>query len=180
MLRAKFWFGLKDPLLRNACRHKYDTVKYFDTLRREIRAIELDTPTVQRNSISVESQKLTEVLKKIDAFNKRIDSMEAELRELKVKDDSKQSSSARGSYNQGFSRGKPRGRWNSQGQNRNQGQYDQGQNLNGAYKYRNYHYLPKLPNKLPKLPIMLPKLPLIWQKMMVFIRKNDFFHNVLL
>lgn len=143
MLRSKFWSGLKDPLLRNACRHKYDTVNYFDTLRREIRAIELDlsnssannavnTPTVQQSSISVEAQKLTEVLKKLDPFNKRIDSMETELRELKVKDDSKQSSSARGSYNQGFNRGNPRGRWNSHrdqyGQGQNRDQYVQGQN----------------------------------------------------
>jgi hypothetical protein len=44
-------------------------------------------------------------LKKLVAFNKRIDSVETELRELKVKDDSKQSSSVRGSYNQGFNRG---------------------------------------------------------------------------
>jgi hypothetical protein len=153
MLRSKFWFGLKDPLLQNAYQHIFDTVKDFDTLRREIRAIELNlsnssannainTPTVQQNSISVESQKLTEVLKKLVAFNKRIDSMETELRELKVKDDSKQSSSARGSYNQGFNRGNPRRRWNGhrgqygqgqnrgQEQNRNQGQYGQGQGQN--------------------------------------------------
>ena len=157
MLRSKFWSGLKDPLLRNACRHKYDTVKDFDTLRREIRAIELylsnssannavNTPTLQQNCISVESQKLTEVLIKLDTFNTHIDSMETELRELK-------SSSVRGSYNQGFNRGNPRGRWNGhrcqnrgqygkdhninecqygqgQGQNRNQGQYGQGQNRN--------------------------------------------------
>ena len=145
MLMSKFWFGLKDQLLRNAYQHIYDTVKDFDTLRREIRAIELNlsnssannainTPTVQQNSISVESQKLTEVLKKLVAFNKRIDSVETELRELKVKDDSKQSSSVRGSYNQGFNRGNPRRRWNGHrgqyGQGQNRGQYGQGQNRN--------------------------------------------------
>ena len=42
MLRSKFWSGLSDPLLRNACRHKYYSIKNFDTLRREIRAIGLD------------------------------------------------------------------------------------------------------------------------------------------
>ena len=78
MLRSKFWSGLSDPLLRNACRHKYDTIKNFDTLRREVRAIELDlanssrssAPTqIQQNSISAESQKLTELFKKLDVFS---------------------------------------------------------------------------------------------------------------
>jgi hypothetical protein len=38
MLRAKFWSGLRDPALKNAIRYKYDIIKNFDELRKEVRA----------------------------------------------------------------------------------------------------------------------------------------------
>ncbi|XP_061170721.1 uncharacterized protein LOC133180168 [Saccostrea echinata] len=40
MLRSKFWSGLRNPQLRNATRNKYETVKEFQTLLREVRQIE--------------------------------------------------------------------------------------------------------------------------------------------
>ena len=40
MLRSKFWLGPKNQQLRNATRHKYDTVKDFQLLLREIRQVE--------------------------------------------------------------------------------------------------------------------------------------------
>ncbi|XP_061196784.1 uncharacterized protein LOC133205059 [Saccostrea echinata] len=40
MLRSKFWSGLKSSQLRNATRHKYESVKEFHSLLREIRQIE--------------------------------------------------------------------------------------------------------------------------------------------
>ena len=142
MLRSKFWSGLSDPLLRNASRHKYDTIKNFDELRREIRAIELDLSNsatasipsqVQQSSISVESQKLTEVLKKLDTFNKRIDSMETELKGLKVQKDSSNSTKPdtrynRGSYGRGFHRGQ--GHFQSRGR----GNYNN-HRVRGSYNY---------------------------------------------
>ena len=40
MLRSKFWSGLKISQLRNATRHKYESVKEFHSLLREVRQIE--------------------------------------------------------------------------------------------------------------------------------------------
>ena len=40
MLRNKFWTGLKDDQLKNASRHKYDTIKEFGELLKEVRKIE--------------------------------------------------------------------------------------------------------------------------------------------
>ena len=40
MLRSKFWLGLNSQQLRNATRHKYDSVKDFQLLLREIRQVE--------------------------------------------------------------------------------------------------------------------------------------------
>ena len=42
MLKSTFWSGLRDPLLKNSSRYKFDTTKDFDQLRKEIRAIELE------------------------------------------------------------------------------------------------------------------------------------------
>ncbi|XP_061190384.1 paraneoplastic antigen Ma2 homolog [Saccostrea echinata] len=42
MLRTKLWSGLSDNNLRNASRYKYDTINDFETLRKELRTIELD------------------------------------------------------------------------------------------------------------------------------------------
>lgn len=41
MLRTKFWTGLR-PELKASSRHKFDTVKHFDTLKKELRAIEYE------------------------------------------------------------------------------------------------------------------------------------------
>ena len=42
MLRAKCWSGLRDPAFKNATRYKYDIIKNFDELRKEVRAVELE------------------------------------------------------------------------------------------------------------------------------------------
>jgi hypothetical protein len=42
MLKSKCSSGLRDPLLKNSSRYKFDTIKDFDQLRKEIRAIELE------------------------------------------------------------------------------------------------------------------------------------------
>ncbi|CAG2200836.1 unnamed protein product [Mytilus edulis] len=83
MLRSKFWSGIRDPLLKNSSRYKFDTVKDFDQLRKEIRAIELEllnsekpTSIVQHQPISSDSVKLDDILKKIDRMGKRLDTLE--------------------------------------------------------------------------------------------------------
>ena len=83
MLKSKFWSGLRDPLLKNLSRYKFDTTKDFDQLRKEIRAIELELgnsdkgiTTVQHQPISSDSKKLDDILKKIDRMGKRLDTLE--------------------------------------------------------------------------------------------------------
>lgn len=49
MLRTKFWTGLR-PDLKASSRHKFDTTKQFDTLRKELRAIEHEQLVYQRQS----------------------------------------------------------------------------------------------------------------------------------
>ena len=41
-LCSKLWNGLRDPLLKNSSRYKYDVQKDFKILRREIRSVEQD------------------------------------------------------------------------------------------------------------------------------------------
>ena len=45
MLRTKLWSGLSDTDLRYSSRYKYDTITDFETLREELRTIELDLKT---------------------------------------------------------------------------------------------------------------------------------------
>ncbi|XP_062610021.1 uncharacterized protein LOC134271821 [Saccostrea cucullata] len=47
MLRSKFWSGLRSTQLRNATRHKYETVKEFHSLLREIRQIEQEETSLK-------------------------------------------------------------------------------------------------------------------------------------
>ncbi len=42
MLRSKFWSGLRSDALKSHTRHKYDSIKTFDVLLREIRAIDFE------------------------------------------------------------------------------------------------------------------------------------------
>ena len=59
MLRSKFWSGLKSSQLRNATRHKYESVKEFHSLLREVRQIEQEennlkvVNTTTKSSISM-------------------------------------------------------------------------------------------------------------------------------
>lgn len=94
MLRSKFWSGLRNHELRNATRNKYETVKDFHSLLREIRQIEHEeknlkietTKPVQSNTVCTEiedhvsnfdlKEQLTELLgqmKKLDARMSRLE-----------------------------------------------------------------------------------------------------------
>ena len=79
MLKSKFWSGLRDPLLKNSSRYKFDTTKDFDQLRKEIRAIELELANSDKGITTVQHQhilkKLDEILKKIDRMGKRLDTL---------------------------------------------------------------------------------------------------------
>ena len=54
MLRTKLWSGLSYIGLRNASRYKFDTITDFETLRRELRTIELDPKTLPSTPIKRE------------------------------------------------------------------------------------------------------------------------------
>lgn len=142
MLRSKFWSGLRDPLLKNASRYKYDTISDFDQLRKEIRAIELDLSNYANTEVeskaqqhvqntNVQSDKLDELLKSMKDLNKRMCSVEDELKKTKENSQNNKSS------NQGHFRGNNRGRWyGNRNNNRNRGGYQnnnqkQSDNLNG-------------------------------------------------
>ncbi|CAC5372605.1 unnamed protein product [Mytilus coruscus] len=86
MLRTKFWSGIMDSALKNATRYKYDTIKNFDELRKEVRAIELELQisvaskpkaTVTHQPVTAASD-MNVLIQKLDAFNKRLDNFEGE------------------------------------------------------------------------------------------------------
>ena len=57
MLCSKFFTGIRDPMLQNAVRYKYDTSKDFDTLRKEIRAVEQQTSYSNTTCTGTDKQK---------------------------------------------------------------------------------------------------------------------------
>ena len=48
MLKSKLWTGLRDERVRNATRYKYDSIRDFDTLRAELRAVEQEIKKLER------------------------------------------------------------------------------------------------------------------------------------
>lgn len=62
MLRTKLWSGLKDSNLRNSSRYKYDTIKDFEAVRRELRTIDLQLPS---SSTAILSEKKKQQVSKI-------------------------------------------------------------------------------------------------------------------
>ena len=73
MLRYKFWTGLKDDQLKDASRHKYDTIKEFGELLKEVRKIEQELSGTEKfkkkvqvhQSSTVENSSITEKLNDI-------------------------------------------------------------------------------------------------------------------
>lgn len=131
MLRSKFWSGLRDPLLKNASRYKYDTVMDFDQLRKEIRSIELDLSNysvsqvnetkVQQQAVVSQSEKLDELLKNLKTLNKRMESVESEVK--KFKEDKKNVEGVHNRYVGGQNQGQNRGQYRGQYRGRNPGGY---------------------------------------------------------
>lgn len=101
MLRTKLWSGLKDSNFRNSSRYKYDTIKDFEALRRELRTIELDLQ-LSSSSTATSSEKkkqqvskigkgdddssLELILQKLEAMDKRIGDVEREVKRVNTKD----------------------------------------------------------------------------------------------
>ena len=133
MLRSKFWSGLRNQLLRNASRQKYETVKDFQSLMREIRQIEqeeknLDSVNkpVQSSSASVDSfnashtyiqKQLAELFSQMKKLDSRMSKLEQDQNKVSNASDSFQTSQGqnnrggrgyfkkRGSGNKGYGRG---------------------------------------------------------------------------
>lgn len=101
MLRTKLWSGLRDSNLRNASRYKYDIINDFETLRRELRTIELDLELSSvPSSTSTDKKKsqvskigkgdddssLEMILQKLEAMDKRLGDVEKEVKRTNPKD----------------------------------------------------------------------------------------------
>ena len=127
MLRTKLWSGLSDISLRNASRYKYDTIHDFETLRRELRTIELDMKTSSSTSGSATMDKkksqvskigekpdtdtsLDAILKKLEQMDKRMVEVEREVRSLRSNNGWNDSNSRSGQRD--FRRSENRGRGN--------------------------------------------------------------------
>lgn len=67
MLRSKFWSGLRSAQLRNATRHKYESVKEFYSLLREVRQIEQEENNLK--SVNVVTKPSVSMLTNIDSLN---------------------------------------------------------------------------------------------------------------
>lgn len=141
MLRTKLWSGLSDISLRNASRYKYDTIDDFETLRRELRTIELDMKTASSTSGSATSKKsqvskiggkpdtdtsLDVILKKLEQMDKRMIEVEREVRQIRNNDHSTQNDSNFQSRQRDYSNSENRGKSfrpfkKSRGSNSNRG-----------------------------------------------------------
>ena len=134
MLCSKFFSGLRDPMLQNASRFKYDTVKDFDMLRKEVRSIELQMAcskpesAVQKAAVKQQAHSnitLEDVMKKLDGLTSKMSKFESDLKSVKQSgtnvdyaqsqrgdsqfEGSHRGNSQRGSYSRGNYRGGYRG-----------------------------------------------------------------------
>ncbi|VDI00952.1 Hypothetical predicted protein [Mytilus galloprovincialis] len=112
----RVWSGLRDPLLKNASRYKYDTVEKFDQLLKEIRSIELDLSNyasgsdnkIQHQPAVVEQSGMQEMIKSMKLLNTRMESFEGELKKLKESKPDDHTSSSNSQF-RGQGRGNYRG-----------------------------------------------------------------------
>lgn len=153
MLRTRFWSGLRDPALKNATRYKYDTIKNFDELRKEVRAIELELELSSTpKSSSATHQPVTafsdmsEMNKTLQSMNKKLEEFAGELKKLKEEKKTEDFSHKNFQQGSGFgNRGYQRGRFNNyyrrngrgrgfRGNNRGQGDRNNSDNNKSAGK----------------------------------------------
>ena len=149
MLRSKFWSGLASAQLRNASRLKYETVKDFQSLLREVRQIEqeenslksvtsvpksqasvasIDSLTIQNSEIRTMQKQLSELISHMKKLDSRIDKMEQNQAFGSNNSDSFQANSSNSGNYRGNFRGrhkKGRGNYSNQQQNQQQPQLQQ-------------------------------------------------------
>ncbi|XP_062577917.1 uncharacterized protein LOC134239787 [Saccostrea cucullata] len=83
MLRSKLWSGLRSTQLRNATRHKYETVKEFHSLLREIRQIEQEETSLKSvNSVPKSSVAMSSNVDSMTIQNSELQNMQKQLTEL--------------------------------------------------------------------------------------------------
>lgn len=139
MLKSKFWSGLRNQQLRNASRQKYETVRDFQSLMREIRQIEQEEKSLDSVSKPVQNSTLSP---SVDAFHVSNDYLQKQLAELfsqmkkldsrmsKLEQDQKNFSNTSDSFQtsnpQGQNNSYRRGKGKSRGQTGNKG-YGRGQ-----------------------------------------------------
>lgn len=83
MLRSKFWSGLRSAQLRNATRHKYESVKEFYSLLREVRQIEQEENNLK--SVNAVTKPSVSMLTNIDSLtiqNSEFEQMQKQLSDL--------------------------------------------------------------------------------------------------
>ena len=83
MLCSKLQNGLKDPLLKNPSRYKFETVKDFNILRRDIRAIEQDLLTSRHTT--EEPKQLLQNVASPSTMDKKIDNLVDHMKKLAAK-----------------------------------------------------------------------------------------------
>lgn len=97
MLRSKFWTSLRSERLKSQTRHKFDTIKTFDLLLREIRVVEQELNTadkantttqntsgstkakVQHQPVQAADTDNTSIQKQLDTLIKKLESLEAKV-----------------------------------------------------------------------------------------------------
>ena len=104
MLKNRLWSGLRDQELKNVSRYLFEKIVDFNTLRRELRAIEEDlrsqkvsrtekklevkTPDMEKGKVEVAEAKQfvslveSQILKQMEALTKQMSRMESKLGEL--------------------------------------------------------------------------------------------------
>lgn len=89
MLRSKFWTSLRNERLKDQTRHKYDTVKTFDHLLREIRAVEVEMGTTDKVKGKVAQHHPVQIPQQtsegIDRLSKQMATMMDKLKALEEK-----------------------------------------------------------------------------------------------
>lgn len=154
MLRSKFWTGLSNRQLKNSTRHLFDSVKDFQLLLREIRKVEQEEATdihpAGKQKIAQQhygqtsdlpdtaqlSKQLSEMMEKMKAMEKKIDSQQQVLssKQFSFSDDNYQQRYGRSQFNRGRSNSYSRGsgqnnyRASSGGRNRGRGFQNFGNN----------------------------------------------------
>lgn len=88
MLCSKLWNGLKDPLLKNSSRYKYEVEKDFNNLRREIRSIEQDLQSSDNTTTDRQGPKQLQQSAETNTTDQKLDGLFQQMKLLKQKMDS--------------------------------------------------------------------------------------------